>query len=355
MSGTLSLMGWWFLPNLVASWTQSIWYSLTIRAGDPKPVPGTPRHATHRRRIQVLVISLYLLYTLYEAAYDLRLAGNYYSDLSLPLSASDREIKSRFRRLAAVYHPDKAGDGSDGSEFMRLKIAADVLSNDAARFAYERFGPAIAGWRDCASRYEYVLRGTAKGIVPHYLSYAAALYVMGFVGYLDFARYWRWFFLAAMAVFELHVATRPSSPFLDLLNPVLASPLIAQPPLVQFQLVSFARRCCVTLYIALSQIGPLLFPPRPDRDADQGGKALAAQMDKISAMAVDADRSATRLLDIELAPYRGDDGLMAQVRGKIAEWLVQNTIRADPMVKDAMGTTLRRRRVDAPAGARGNR
>lgn len=237
---------------------------------------------------------------------------------------------------------------------MRLKIAADTLTNDAARFAYERFGPGVATWKGCASRYEYVFRGTAQGILPHYLAYATAHYVMGFMGYLNFARYWRWYALAAMAVLELHTATRPASSILELLNPVLTSPLVNHPPILQFQLIEFARRCCITLYIALSQIGPLLYPPRANEKGDDEA-ALRAQMDKITAGVLEADVSTSRLLDVHLTPYRGDEAMMNRVRGRITDWLVQNTIRSDPMVKDAMGTTLRKRRVDAPAGARGNR
>ncbi|KEZ45188.1 hypothetical protein SAPIO_CDS2643 [Scedosporium apiospermum] len=350
----LSLIGWWFLPSLVAGWTQSIWYSLTIRAGDPKPQPGHPRFARDRRTIQILVISLYLLYTIYEASWELRRQGNFYTYLGLPPTASDREIKSRFRRLAAVHHPDKAAQGttSDGSEFIRLKIAADTLLNEASRFAYERFGPAVIEWKDCASRYEYAFRGTIMGVVPHYVIYAVVQYVLGFFGYLDFARYWRWFFLVAMAAFELHITTRPSSTLLSLLNPVLESPLFSHPPLLQFQLVALARRLCVTFYIALSQIGPLAFPSKTPGDSD---KAVHAQIDRVTALANEVDELSGRLLDVELSPFKGDEEMLKTVRGKIAEWLVQNTIRADPMVKDAMGQSFRRRRVDAPAGAKGNR
>ncbi|KAL2105195.1 hypothetical protein VUR80DRAFT_8800 [Thermomyces stellatus] len=352
-SSMLSLIGWWFLPNLIASWVQSIYYSLTIRAGDPRPTPGSRAYATHRRRIQILVVTVYLLYTLYEADYDLRREGNFYTDLSLPTTATEREIKSHFRRLAAIHHPDKSHN-DDGTEYMRLKIAADTLTNDAARFAYERFGPGVAEWKGCASRYEYVFRGTVQGILPHYVAYASVHYAMTFLGYLNFSQYWRWYVLAAMALLELHAATRPSSLILELLNPVLTSPLINHPPILQFQLIGFARRCCITLYIALSQIGPLLYPPRPsDRGDDEA--ALRAQMDKLAAGVLDADTSTSRLLDVHLAPYRGDEAMMSHLRTKITEWLVQNTIRSDPMVKDAMGTTLRKRRVDAPAGARGNR
>ena len=56
-----------------------------------------------------------------------------------------------------------------------------------------------------------------------------------------------------------------------------------------------------------------------------------------------------------MAPFAGDEEMLASLKGKIKEWLVQNTIRADPMVRDALGRSLQKRRVDAPAGAKGNR
>ncbi|CRK23063.1 hypothetical protein BN1723_012882 [Verticillium longisporum] len=76
MSNFLSLLGWSFLPNFVTGWTQTIYYSITIRAGDPRPQPGSARYITHRRRIHFLVVSLYLVYTLYEADHDLRRDGS---------------------------------------------------------------------------------------------------------------------------------------------------------------------------------------------------------------------------------------------------------------------------------------
>jgi hypothetical protein len=48
----------------------------------------------------------------------------------------------------------------------------------------------------------------------------------------------------------------------------------------------------------------------------------------------------------------GDDAAVGELKGKVKEWLVQNTIRADPEVRDAVGKALGKRRVGAPAGAR---
>ena len=121
----LSYVGWTFLPNvrspqyallfvhlsriinrgmtdklqLVTGWIQSIYYSITIRAGDPKPQPGSPRYIKHRSRIHIAVIVIYLLYTIYEADYWVRQEGSFYQDLDLPVDVDEKKIKARFRRL----------------------------------------------------------------------------------------------------------------------------------------------------------------------------------------------------------------------------------------------------------------
>jgi hypothetical protein len=56
-----------------------------------------------------------------------------------------------------------------------------------------------------------------------------------------------------------------------------------------------------------------------------------------------------------MAAFAGDEQGIRDVKSKLKEWLVQNTIRGDPEVRDAMGRVMSRRRADAPYGARGNR
>ena len=41
-----------------------------------------------------------------------------------------------------------------------------------------------------------------------------------------------------------------------------------------------------------------------------------------------------------MAPFAGDEAAVKELRGRVREWLVQNTIRADPEVRDAMGRVL---------------
>ncbi|KAH6845142.1 hypothetical protein B0I37DRAFT_177421 [Chaetomium sp. MPI-CAGE-AT-0009] len=373
MSALLSLLGWSFLPGLVTGWTQSLYYSITIRAGDPKPQPGTPRWAEHRRRIHIAVVTLYLLYTIYEADYELQRAGSYYTDLGVPLDATEREIKSRFRRLAALHHPDKAsassGVGGDGptqadinAYFVHLKTAADALADPARRFAYERFGPDAVAWPRCVTVRDFVVRG-AQGLVPYYAVAAAAMYGLGLLGYLEWGRYERWLVLAVLFVFEAHSVTRPGMPRVleRVVNPVLGR-LAGRPPYLPFQAIALARKLSVTVYIAFSQIGPLLSADTRSGQlvvsGNKGGddeKALNEALDKLQMAVKRLDADTTRLLETEMAPFAGAEETKSAMTAKVKEWLVQNTIRSDPMVRDALGRSFAKRRMDAPAGARGTR
>ena len=66
---------------------------------------------------------------------------NYYDILGVAKNASDAEIKSAFRKLARIYHPDIAKDKS-GSEikFKEINEANEVLSDPDKRQKYDALG-----------------------------------------------------------------------------------------------------------------------------------------------------------------------------------------------------------------------
>ncbi|CAG8982306.1 hypothetical protein HYALB_00005306 [Hymenoscyphus albidus] len=354
----LSLAGWTFLPNLVTGWVQSLYYGITVRAGDPKPQPNTPKYMLHRRRIHILVVSAYLLYTIYEADYDIRRASNYYADLGVPLTATDRDIKSRFRRLAATYHPDKVGSngGINTQEyFVHLRLAQETLVNPVKRFAYERFGPSMHEWQRCASIYDYILKGV-QDILPYYGVAGVFMYILGWLGYLQWGQFWRWLTLVGLCVFELHTISRPYFPSIatNIINPFITT-FTNHPPYLPFQLISLAQKMCITLYIAFSQIGPLLETPQAASATGTPEAALNATLQRLEESTRAADLEVNRLMGMEMTPFAGQSGALKDMKGKVKDWLVQNTIRNDPEVRDSLGNLLKKRRVDAPAGAKGNR
>lgn len=95
----LSIAGWWFLPNFVTNWAQTIYYRITLRAGDPAPQPGTPQHIKHRKIIYCSVIGIYLLYCVYEADWKLQQDGTYYQDLGVQIDAGVPTLQKKLRKM----------------------------------------------------------------------------------------------------------------------------------------------------------------------------------------------------------------------------------------------------------------
>jgi hypothetical protein len=241
---------------------------------------------------------------------------------------------------------------------MHLKVASETLLDGARRFAYDRWGPDVVTWQKCITVRDYVSRGALYNTLTHYGAAAAIMYVVSLFGYLDWGKYWRWLLLAGLCVFESYTVTRTEVPFVlsKAINPIVTT-VTASPPYVQFQVISLLRKLSITIYIAFSQIGPLLNPQgqQDQKEAENSEATIRQGLERLEAMTKGLDGEAGRLLEMELSPFAGDPGTVDAMKSKVKDWLVQNTIRSDPMVRDALGNSFRKRRTDAPAGAKGNR
>ena len=65
---------------------------------------------------------------------------DYYDVLGVPRGASEKEIKSAFRRLARELHPDVSADEDAEERFREAAEAYEVLSKPETRELYDRFG-----------------------------------------------------------------------------------------------------------------------------------------------------------------------------------------------------------------------
>jgi curved DNA-binding protein len=68
-------------------------------------------------------------------------AKDYYNTLGVPRTASDKDIKAAYRKLARKFHPDvNPGDKSAEDKFKLINEAYEVLSDADKRKKYDEFG-----------------------------------------------------------------------------------------------------------------------------------------------------------------------------------------------------------------------
>ena len=71
----------------------------------------------------------------------INLMANYYDTLGLSRSASEKDIRSAFRKLARKHHPDvNDNDPASEEKFKQINEAYTVLSDSDSRRKYDRYG-----------------------------------------------------------------------------------------------------------------------------------------------------------------------------------------------------------------------
>jgi hypothetical protein len=321
---------------------------LITRAGDPIPQRGTARYARDFKRVFITAVALYLSYTIYEAYHQIMLSENFYDLLTVPHDIEERPLRSRFRRLTVLYHPDKAGP--QGEEFfMHLKRAYDVLSSPAKRYAYDRFGPEMLEWKNCITVYDFLVRG-AQSLIPFYLGSLVVLLILSVLGRFEHGKYWRLFSFVALLIFETALITRP----FPLVPRKIFSMLPLVRPLLAYEQAAFARKITLTLFIAYNQLGSIMANSK-DTPITSDSPKLEAKLQRIYDLSVIIEAEAAKAQQLEFMPFDGDAAAKGDIERKMKDWLVEATIRNDPDIRDAVGNVLQRRRADAPHGAKGTK
>ncbi|OJD17642.1 hypothetical protein AJ78_02292 [Emergomyces pasteurianus Ep9510] len=358
----LSYIGWAFLPRYVTSFLQNIYYRITIRAGDPHPDPSSPRYARHYRRIYIVVVTSYLVYTLSEAYRKLRAQGDFYQLLGVLPTSNDRIIKSRFRRLAALHHPDKRRNqqhplnnsyGSDGYKspdelFLQLKLAQDTLLDPVKRFAYDRFGREVVEGSKAKTMSEFLFAGLLA-LIPQYLGGFIMMALMNMFWFSAWGRYWRFYTFFTLLTLELALLTHQNGTFMPgaHLPPWLSVLLhLDKFYLLPFQTLTLARNASMTLNIFISQLTPPAASSSTSK-SDPGGGGLTpqtqAQLTQLTQLARANDAEATRLLQLGLAPFKGDKKSVEKLRRGMKQGLILGSVRDAPEVQEAVKTVLERR------------
>ena len=145
-----------------------------------------------------------------------------------------------------------------------------------------------------------------------------------------------------MATFELTVLTRPRFPRLltHIVNPFLTA-FTSHPPLLPFQLVAITRTIWTSFFIALNQIAPLYRGSAAKQDTSDA--AVQQQLNVQQQILTHLNDRASRLLGLEIVPFRAHKGDMERARDQTKAWMMKNRIAQDPGVQAAVQRVLERR------------
>lgn len=339
----LSLMGWFLLPNLVTGFLQNLFYKFTIRVGDPVPAPGSPKYQRHRHNIYMAVIALYLVYAIVEAFWNVLSihSGNpashpIYDLLGVSPFATEREIKSVFRRLSLTAHPDKGGEEG---QWIQIKDAYDVLTNDAARFVYDRFGS--AGLRFAAEMKpinptpvlaDLVMWGARNSILMYYGGYAVGLVAVSLLGLFKSGHTWRYYILILCATTEAYIAFRSTH---ELTSSI---PLLRWLGIAPFQFVQILRNLMLTSFVALNQLVPLFQWDEKLHPIStvKGQQQVVKKLETIAALATNIDYESLQTFAHQTLPFREDPKLMAALRTGLVAEMIEKKLETDVYMQDAL-------------------
>ncbi|EEH36454.2 hypothetical protein PAAG_06872 [Paracoccidioides lutzii Pb01] len=360
LSAILTYAGWAFLPKYATSFLQTLYYRLTIRAGSPHPSPSSPRYARHYRRIYITVITTYLLYSLYETYHNLRLEGDFYQLLGVLPTTNDKTIKSRFRRLAALHHPDKkqqfqfpgslGGDGESlDAVFVQLRLAQETLLDPVRRFAYDRFGRGVVEGSKAKTMGQFLYAGLLA-LLPQYVGGLVVMVLMNLFWFSAWGRYWRFYTFFALLTLELSLLTHQNGIIMPSkhLPPLLTSLLNLETfYLLPFQTLALARNASMTLNVFISQLTPSSSSSSSSskKQGDRLSPQTQAQLAQLVNMAHANDAEVTRLLQLGLAPFKGDKESVWRLRRGMKEGLILGSVRDALEVREAVRVVRERRGV----------
>jgi hypothetical protein len=279
-----------------------------------------------------------------QALYDIKIAGDFYTILGVSPSSSEREVKARFRRLAAVFHPDKVREADVAEDiFVKLKLAQDTILDPAKKFAYDRFGPAVVSVNQpgLKTTTDYVYLGL-RSKMPEYFGNAVMLVVLNYVWLSKWGQFWRYYAVAVMAFLELYFLTHTWTTPTQLARIGVATstllPRLLPSHLLPFQILTIARRLSMSLNIFISQLAP----PSAKSSVDPNVSILQ-QVAHLNQIATRLDGEANGLLDLGMAPFKGNPEEVKALRNGMRESLMASAVKSHPDVRQAVEEALARK------------
>lgn len=284
---------WMFVPSAITNFLLKQYYSNFYAKNSPSiPKPNSMKHKRNYKLCYTVVIGIYFLYCIGQTIYSLE--ESYYSKIGVNRGCSRSEFKKNSRKLLLSNHPDKSSGNVE--KYHELKKVVDVLENPNLCNIYEKFGKSGIETvlqastkknyiNDNEVRKDYIIATLFEWLTFYIGSFVVLLFV-GFRQKSDSGRYWRFVALILLGAYESFLYLNDFTVFesifadsqLNFGQPLsIITYLLSRVPI--FQRIQVLRQLFVFSGLAMSQLGPLWFPSKPDLFNDK--KALIQELETI--------------------------------------------------------------------------
>lgn len=214
-------------------------------------------------------------------------------------------------------------------------------------------------WK-CLTIADFVTTGL-RATAPYYVAGAGALFALRYLGLLSWGTYWRWLAFAGLALLEIRLLTRVDAALLPAFLPAPPAALAALLPraYLPFQLLKVAHKVVISLFVALSRIGPLLEAMSSPRATPGGGTAeqqTARSVERLEQLIAGGGLETGRQLAFEAIPFSGlgappgqeeaaRSSTLGMLQRELRDCIMANSLRADPEVQSAIRRVVERGRA----------
>lgn len=174
-----------------------------------------------------------------------------------------------------------------------MRAAYEALSDPVRRFAYDRFGPDIAGWQNAKTTRDYMVAGASRS-AGFYVVTVGLLVGLSLLGRAREGAFWRLVLVGILLVAESSLVLAPTPgpdappaalPLLSLLPGWIAAPLGAVLPTAAldrpaYQYIKLLRRLTADAGVAISQLADVWADKPANKDNEQAALALAVRINQ---------------------------------------------------------------------------
>jgi hypothetical protein len=264
------------------------------------------------------------------------LEESYYSKIGINRGCSKNEFKKKSRQLMLIHHPDKSSGNSN--KYHELKKMAEALENPNLCNVYEKFGDSgVNSVLQVSSKKKYANNGeirkdyifaTMMEWVTFYIGSATVLFFLSFMQKSDSGRYWRFVSLLTLAAYEFHLYFND---FTTLESVYLSSRFNLKQPLKLFsflltrftlyQRIQILRKLFVYSGLAMSQLGPLWFPLKPNLSTDK--KALIQEIENIQKRTVsEIFEESKYIFNTAFEPFEDNEEMKSLLKRQMGQIIV---------------------------------